>query len=92
MFTQGESCTRGDSFVFAAGDWDPPERGESVTLERVFLALDRGDSLPLRRGESLPRRRGESLLLLLGDPDDRLWRTQTSKLHHSSSKRPTRSE
>lgn len=70
---QGESFTREDSFAFAAGEWDPLERGESVPLERFFLALHRGESLPLRRGESLPRRRGESLLLLLGDPDDLLW-------------------
>lgn len=69
---QGESFSRVESLALAAGEWDPLERGESVPLERFLLALDRGDSLPLRRGESLPRRRGESLLLLLGDPDDRL--------------------
>lgn len=55
-----------------AGELDPLDRGESAPLVRFLLALDRGDSLPLRRGESLPRRRGESLLRLLGDPEDLL--------------------
>lgn len=56
--------------VLVAGELDPLDRGESVPLDRFLLALDRGDSFPLRRGESFPRRRGESLLRLLGDPKD----------------------
>lgn len=76
LFDRGELVGRGESLALPAGEWDPLERGESVALERFFLALGRGDSLPLRRGESLPRRRGESLLRLLGDPDD-LLRTAT---------------
>lgn len=73
---RGESFTRGHSLAFVAGELEPLERGESVPFERFLLALDRGDSLPLRRGDSLPQGRGESLLLLLGDPDDLLWRTR----------------
>lgn len=69
---RGESFSRGESVALAAGEWDPLDRGESAPFERFLLALDRGDSRPLRRGESLPRRRGESLLRLLGDPDDLL--------------------
>lgn len=70
--------------VLVAGELDPRDRGESAPLDRFLLALDRGDSRPLRRGESLPRRRGESLLRLLGEPEDLLDQNIPQRLRSST--------